>query len=368
MNINTKVFILFFVWVMQFGSVACGFELTKLANEHLLTYQQQHQFQGAVLIAKEGKVLFSEAYGFADREDKKNNALDTQFLIGSLTKSFTAVAIMRLFDAGKLDLKKPLSAYLPALESNKATALTLHHLLKHQSGLAVHLERLTSFEQKDVSSKEILEIINQSPLHFTPGTQYQYSNLNYHLAALVIEKVTDKTYSEAMSELVFKPLNMQHSGVERMASPPDNRANGYRKGLFGINRDENIVSYALGSGDIYSTVYDLLTWQQALTKPGFLTQNSLRLLFTPASEAFGNYGYGFRIQPYQRAENSRGQVIRHGGSMDGFLTNLHYYQDDQLTVIVLANIRNFPIRQLTFELKELALGFSPGTRSRDELE
>ncbi|NMH58854.1 serine hydrolase domain-containing protein [Alteromonas ponticola] len=363
-------FVLFLILIsLAETNASDALSLSEKLNQHVKSYVEQEQFQGVVLVAQKENVVFKKAYGYADIEGKILNTVNNQFLIGSLTKSFTAVAILKLVELGKLDLHKPVQTYIRELNPALAEGLTLHLLLKHQSGLLPHLERLVQFENKDVSSKEILHIINQSRLSFVPGSSYQYSNLNYHLAAMVIENVTDKNYPEAMKDLVFVPLGMANSGVERLNQLPANRAKGYRKGFFGVKNDENIVSYALGSGDIYSTVGDLLKWDQALYGDDFLSQEIIQLAFKEESSALGNYGYGFRIREYQRrvSENT-GTLTRHGGSMDGFYSNLHRYTDDELTVIVLANIRAFPIRDLTFELKEIALGAEMLNRSRETLE
>lgn len=354
-------------------SLAYGKTLTTVSdklNQHIEHYVEEENFQGAILLAKQGKIVFEKAYGFADIENEIPNTTQHQFLIGSMTKSFTAVAVMRLVEQNKLDLHAPIATYIPKLDSKLANGITLHHLLKHQSGLTRHLEHLASFEEKDITSSEILSIINTSEQSFEPGTQYEYGNLNYHLAALAIENVTGKSYAEAMQTLVFAPLQLQQSGVERIATPPKSRANGYRKSMFGINRDENIVSYALGTGDIYSTVEDILKWEQALYTSSFLSQQSLDLIFKGENKVFGYYGYGFRIREYQRSsEHTKfGKLTRHGGSMDGFSSNLHRYTDDQLTVIILANVRGFPIRTLTFELKEIALGAGSMQRNRTPYE
>ncbi|MBW1297816.1 serine hydrolase [Aquimarina litoralis] len=327
-------------------------------------YIKNDDYQGAVLIAKEGKIVFNKAYGFADREQKIANTSQTQFLIGSLTKSFVAVSVLQLVEEGLLDLNAPIQKYIPELKDELAKSLTLHLLLKHQSGLAPHLERITDFEDKDVSSKEIIEIINTSSLAFTPGEEYQYSNLNYTLSAIAIENVTNKPYAQVLQEKTFIPLEMNRSGIERKSNYPIKRAKGYRKTTFGIKNEENIVSYALGSGDIFSTVEDLYKWDQALYKNTLLSEKSKSLLFDGENRAFGNYGYGFRITEYQRgkAPLKNGILMRHGGTMDGFMSNLHRYSDDKLTVIILGNIRTFPIRQMTRELKEIVLGIQPEDR------
>ncbi|HEX4911110.1 MAG TPA: serine hydrolase domain-containing protein [Permianibacter sp.] len=331
-------------------------------------------FRGAVLVAQRGRILHAAAYGPADAAAGRANQIDTRFLIGSLTKSFTAIAVLQQAEQGKLDLHRPIGHYLPGLRKDLGEQLTLHLLLKHQSGLPTHLERVVEQAERPISSGEILRHINASTLQFAPGSQYEYGNLGYHLAALVLEQVSGRDYPSVLQQQIFAPSGMSRSGVERFGQRPAERANGYAKSLLGISQDENNVSWALGAGDIYATVHDVFRWDQALHQHTLLKPASTALLFAPESEARGNYGYGFRIQPYQRAPGPSaapaaiGTLVRHGGSMDGFLSNYHRYLDDELTVIVLGNIRPFAVRDLTFALKEAALGVSPGQRERDTLE
>lgn len=351
-------------------SSSVGGGLDENIERKIENYIENDDYQGTVLVAKDGKILFKKAYGYADREEKINNTIKTQFLIGSLTKSFVAVSVLQLVEDGLLDLNEPIRTYIPELKDDLGKNLTLHILLKHQSGLVPHLERIMDFEDKDVSSQEIIEIINTSSLSFTPTSEYQYSNLNYTLSAIAIEKVTGKSYAQVLLERTFKPLKMNDSGVERKHDKPKNRAKGYRKTTFGIKNDENIVSYALGSGDIFSTVEDLYKWDQALYGNTLLSEKSKSLLFDGENTAFGNYGYGFRIAEYQRGKNNlkNGILMRHGGTMDGFMSNLHRYSDDKLTVIILGNMRTFPIRNMTRELKEVILNIKPEDRINSKLE
>ncbi|PQJ20606.1 serine hydrolase [Tenacibaculum sp. SG-28] len=343
--------------------------LSEKMDEILKNHIEEDDYQGAVLVAKDGKILFNKAYGFANRENKIKNTTKTQFLIGSLTKSFVAVSVLQLVEDGLLDLNEPIRTYIPELKEDLGKDLTLHILLKHQSGFAPHLERITNFEDKDVCSQEIIEIINTSSLLFKPTTKYQYSNLNYTLSAIAIEKVTGKSYAQVLQERSFTPLEMNHSGVERKHNKPKNRAKGYRKTSFGITNDENIVSYALGSGDIFSTVEDLYKWDQALYTNTLLSDKSIALLFDGENSKLGNYSYGFRITEYQRGKGNRnGTLMRHGGTMDGFMSNLHRYSDDNLTVIILGNMRTFPIRKMTRELKEIVLDLKPEDRLNSKLE
>lgn len=343
-------------------------ELRNPEMESLVSrYVHEDAFRGVVLVAHQGKLLHRAAYGPADASRNIANALTTRFLIGSLTKSFTAISVLQLVEQGKLELNAPIARYLPELRKELAESLTLHLLLKHQSGLPVHLERLAEEAERPVSSKEIFAIINGAELSFSPGSKYEYGNLGYHLAALILERVSGKPYDKLIEQQLFKPAGMSDSGIERFAKRPERRANGYAKTLLGISQDENNVSWAFGTGDIYATADDILRWDEALFSNRLLSAESREMLFDGESAERGNYGYGFRVHEYQRSPDqaSLGKMIRHGGSMDGFLSNYHHYIDDGVTIIVLANIRPFEIRQLTFELKETALGAAALGRKRN---
>lgn len=372
-----KVFVLLLIVGISFGFINFknvedhnSKNVSEQIRSHVKKYEKENDYQGTVLVAQPGTILFKEAFGLADRKEKIENTLSTPFLIGSLTKSFVAVTVMQLVEEKVLDLNAPLKLYIPDLKDDLAKDLTLHILLKHQSGLVPHLERIIDFEDKDVNSQEIIEIINSSSLSFSPTSQYQYSNLNYTLSAIAIENATGKSLAQVLQEKTFQPLGMHNSGVERKTNYPQHRAKGYRKTAFGIKNEENIISYALGSGDIFSTIEDLYLWDQALYGNDLLSNKSKALVFEGENSEFGNYGYGFRIQKYQRGitHKKNGTLVRHGGTMNGFMANLHRYLDDELTVIILGNIRTFPIRNMTFELKEIALGVKVNTRNRSDLE
>lgn len=321
----------------------------------LLAASAEGEFRGVVLIAKGDELLHLAAYGIADAGSGRANTPGTAFQIGSLTKSFTAVTVMQLVDEGRLDLQAPIGRYLPGLAPRLGDRLTLHLLLKQRSGLPVHLERIAPQGDEQASREDLLALINRAEFSFPPGGRHEYSNLNYHLAAMVIEAVTGKTFGEVLQARTFGPLGLSRSGAEAFGKPPAHRALGYRDSLLGWRHVENNMSYTLGSGDLYATAEDLWRWSRALDDPAYVSPASRAALFDGGSEADGFYGYGFRIQPYGRAGGGTGTLVRHGGSMDGFLSNVHRYLDDDLTVIVLGNQRPFDIRALTRRLKALAL-------------
>jgi CubicO group peptidase (beta-lactamase class C family) len=313
-------------------------------------------FRGVVLVASGDRVVHHAAYGEADADAGRVNTTATAFQIGSLTKSFTAVTVMQLVDEGLLDLNAPISRYLPGLDRRLGDALTLHILLKQRSGLPVHLEHIAPQGDERATRADLLALINRSTPGFAPDSRHEYSNLNYHLAAMVIEAATGQSFGDVLQARSFGPLRMTRSGVEAYGAPPAHRALGYRDGLLGWRHVENNMSYTLGSGEIYATAEDLWRWSRALDDPDYVPTASRDRMFDGGSEADGFYGYGFRIQPYARADGSVGTLVRHGGSMDGFLSNLHRYLDDDLTVIVLGNQRPFDIRDLTRRIKAAALG------------
>lgn len=335
-------------------------------EKYLQSYIDTADFRGVVLVARGDSILHHGAYGLFDTENRISNQLHSKFLIGSLTKSFTAVAIMQLVDAGRLDLFAPLQQYIPQLAPELARGLTIHHLLKQQSGLPVFIDDLTPIDVMDISSKELLDVINKAKRSFEPGLKYEYSNINYTLLAMVIENISGMSYEQYLQQKLFTPLHMAQSGNERLINAPADRAVGYRN-INGVKRRvQNVVSYALGSGDIYATASDILKWSNALHYGSLLSEKSKAMLFDGGPEKWGYYGYGFRIQPYQQAADtaSAGTLIRHGGTMNGFISNYHFYKEDNLTIILLSNFRNTPIRSLTYRIKEIALNVDRPERKK----
>ncbi len=342
--------------------------IREIKNEKMESYMQSiltsTHFQGTVLVAKGDSVIHHAAYGMFDVEKRIPNTISTQFLIGSLTKSFVAVAVMKLVEEKKLNLQMPVTTYLPGLKKELADGLTIHYLMKQQSGLESSFDNLTEYEIMDITPAELLAIINKSKRSFQPGEKYQYTNINYAILAMIIESVTGTTYQQYLQTTIFNPAGMQYTGMERLTNTPANRAIGYRtvNGIF--RRVHNSVAYAFGAGDIYSTTSDLFNWKKALGRLALLNEESLSQLFDGTGKDWGYYGYGFRIQPYQTSKEGEdiGKLIRHGGTMNGFISNFHFYRNDNLTVIVLSNYRDVPIRRITYQLKELALGFGADER------
>lgn len=357
-RIHMKKYMMLFIALLSCSITMEGQNQSKLIAElddTLNEYYTNKKFNGTVLVAKKGEILYQGAFGYANFDKKIKNTIETKFLIGSATKSFTAIAIMQAREKGLINLHTPIKKYIPELNEELGN-LTLHFLMKNSSGLPVHLNRITELQYRDISSKELIELYNTVQLAFKPGSKYDYSNLNYQLCAIVLERVTGKSYKQFMEDHIFKPLKMYNSGIERTHEIAKDKALGYdiNDGKF-VKSDDNYMSYAMGGGDIYANALDIQKWNSALYTNRLVNKKSKQLLFDGKPNEFGTYGYGFKVKEYARSSDikSIGKLVRHGGSMYGYICNFNRYLDDEVIIIVLGNIRPYPTMEITVAIEKL---------------
>ncbi|ABU58291.1 serine hydrolase domain-containing protein [Roseiflexus castenholzii] len=285
------------------------------------------QFQGAVLVAQNGEVVIARGYGNAD--DNVPNTVQTRFRLASVTKQFTAAAILALQQDGKLTVDDAICAYLdPCPDAWKP--LTIRHLLTHTSGL-VDYTAFAGFEPTEMNPatpQELVERFRDFPLSFAPGTLYHYCNSNYVLLGLIIERVSGMEYADYLEQRFFVPLGMTNTGYDTSRGTIIDGAQGYvtpgRKSGF------LDASTLYAAGGLYSTVGDLFRWDQALSTEEALTRTQLEQMFTPALR---NYGFGWKIETIDGRRR-----ISHPGNMTGVATFFARYPDDRATIIVLANM------------------------------
>jgi CubicO group peptidase (beta-lactamase class C family) len=299
------------------------------AMAYMAATAKDNAFMGTVLVAKDGKVLFSNGYGFANAEHNVPNTPDTKFRLGSLTKQFTALAILQLEEQGKLKVTDPACNYLPTCPATWRP-ITIHQLATHTSGLFNFTEdpdhdRTTVLPSPPAKS---LEKIRDKPLRFDPGTKFEYSNSGYVALALVIEKASGETYAGYMQKHIFTPAGMQNSGHDSHTAILPNRATGYQgAGKSLRHAPYHDMTIPIGAGDLYSTVQDLLLWDQALRTDVLL--KSRAKLFTPEKE---NYAYGWEVT---RLFNR--PIHTHDGGINGFSTIILRFPGENLVSIVLSN-------------------------------
>ena len=309
----------------------------ELADDYLSSELKKNTHPGfAVLVSKDCKILFQRAYGMADVKAKQANTDDTPFRIGSITKQFTAAAILKLQEQGKLTVSDPLTKYYPAWPSGEK--ITLHHLLTHTSGMVSYTShpRFESRVRKPVDMPKLIQSIQETEANFPPGESFDYCNSGYLLLGLIVEKVSGKSYGDFLRETFFKPLGMSQTGVHQKGNEPEGEALGYTKGLLGFKRANNWdMSWAGGAGALYSTSGDLHQWTLGIINDKVLSKESLRAAFTPATLNDGtetDYGYGWGV------ENPGDQpTVFHGGGLEGFTSYMAYSSKSNLTIVVLAN-------------------------------
>jgi CubicO group peptidase (beta-lactamase class C family) len=290
-------------------------------------------FSGSVLVAQNGQVILSKGYGFADREKKISNAAQTKFSIASITKQFTAMAIMMLQEQGKLKVQDKICAYLTDCpEAWKS--ITIDQLLTHTSGIpdtpwAFYMQEITSslpLEQSIADAKT-------KPLDFQPGEKFSYDNLGFVLLGKIIESVSGQSYEAFLQTNIFEPLQMTNTGFDPART---DLAVGYEDQVYVADPINMWVSFSAGA--LYSSVEDLYHWDQALYTDKLVPQQVLDTMFTahvlmPDSDGWG-YGYGWMIGP------DTPRLIMHYGGFNGFTSVIKRYPDDIATIIILTNQEN----------------------------
>ncbi len=294
----------------------------------------------AVLVARDGKILFERGYGWADRARHEPVTPQTKFRIGSITKQFTAAAILKLQEAGKLSVRDPLSKFIP--DFRRGGEVTLHHLLTHTSGIHDYTHKPGFFDTITTPAKpeDLINSFKNDPHDFDPGKQWRYNNEGYFLLGYLVEKVSGQTYHDFLKRSFFDPLGMTNTGVYRAGLKLEHEARGYQyeAGKFrdALNWD---MSRAGGAGALYSTIEDLFRWNEGIFNGKVLSEASLKAAFTPVKTDSnqedapgGGYGYGWGLSRLRGA-----QMIGHGGGLHGFITFLLRLPREHFTVAILAN-------------------------------
>ena len=300
-------------------------------------YLAHHMFSGSVLVAEAGEVIYQKGHGLANREWGTPHDPHVKFGVASLTKSFTAILAMQLVQAGKLDTAKVIAAYLPDYPSPNGRRITLHHLLAHRSGIPHYIQIPGWFEGKfkqPIDDGEFLKIITALDLNFEPGSNQRYSNSNYFILGLIIEKVTGQSYDAVLHGNILKPLGMAESGCDHRGDILTKRAPAYVWSPDGGYRNADYVNMEVfkGTAGIYTTVGDLFKLDQALYSEKLLSRASKEILFNPEAP------YGWNVEQRQLKGGSEPrETIGYNGSINGFDAMVTRFVADRHAVILLSN-------------------------------
>jgi D-alanyl-D-alanine carboxypeptidase len=288
-------------------------------------------FSGSILVERNGSVLI-RSYGLADREFGIKNTPETKFKIGSVTKQFTATAMLLLVKDGKLSLQDPLCRFVANCPASWQP-ITIRELLNHSSGIPdfVKLPEMRGRFTLPMSLDEAIAMLERQPLDFLPGSDAQYGNSGFLIAAAIIEKLSGKSYADFLDERIYRPLAMTSSGYAADGPIIPNRARGYvRRGQAIENAAYIDMSIPIGAGSQYSTVLDLYRWDRALRTEVLLPSAEKNEMFTPGK---GDFGLGWEMV------NDHGRrVAEHVGDINGFGAFIARWLDDDAVIVILTNI------------------------------
>ncbi len=309
----------------------------------------------AILVAKNGQSIYRKAFGKANLELDVAMKVENIFELASITKQFTAVAILMLEEQGKLKIENSITKYIPDYPT-KGKKINIHHLLNHTSGIKSYTSMgLSELARKDMTPTELIDYFKNEPMDFDPGEKYQYNNSGYILLGHIIEVVTKDTYENFIENQIFKPLGMTSSRYGSMIELIKNRATGYQKDDKGFrNADYLSLTLPYAAGSLMSTVDDMLKWQNALKTHKLIKKESFDKAINGSTLNSGEeieYGYGLG------KSNLQGSIVyQHSGGIFGYTTNGIYLINEDVYVIGLSNCSCNDIGAVTTKIAALVIG------------
>ena len=309
-------------------------------NEIMKTYHAYNMFDGSVLVAENGKVIYKAAFGLANREWGIPNTTDTKFMIGSVSKPLTAVLMLIQVQKGLISLDKTIADYLPEFVGKPAAKATIRQLLNHTSGIPnydIIKDFFPRISRQNFTREEYVKVYIDSALAFEPGTKNYYSSWGYFTLGYIMEKVTGKSYSQLMKEDIFDKLGMSNSGSYFHTQIVKKRATGYDYSFGGYSSsDFRDQSNTMGTGDIYSTVDDIFKFHLALTNNTLLNKELTEEMFTPGIRP-AQYGYGWFNKMFKYTPTDSVASNFHLGMTDGFLSFVRRIPSTNSIIVILCN-------------------------------
>ena len=324
-------------------------------NTFFSTLSKNGQFNGNVLIAENGNIIYEKSFGYADLSSKRLNTKQTSFAIASITKTFTSTAILQLKQEGKLKLDDTVSKFLPDFPYKE---VTIKHLLSHTAGLPIYDSLFfsyipnhpdTVFKNKDLIPAFILK---KAPLIFKPGEDFSYNNVNYNILALVVEKLSGKSFESYLEEHIFKPSGMTNTSLSRFFRREDKELSKRYNFKFPYSDKPQLVDTVSefrimshfdfqGQGDIISTTHDLLNYSRALESRSLIDEANLKEAFTPVKLRNGkDNAQRYALGWITREDTSLGEIVKHDGGMPGGRTMLLKNLTKHQTIILFDNNGN----------------------------
>ena len=349
--------------------VAQAQDVTRALDEYLSARTAMGRFSGAVLVARDGKIILRKGYGYADVERRRPYTPETQHEIASLSKMFTAMGALKLRTAGKLRLEDSICKYLADCPA-AWQPITVQQLMRHTSGIPDYEEPLElgsakylEFMTRPDAVARILAQARTLPLDFPPGTKFSYSNTGYIVLGNVIEKAAGQPFTDYITKTILRPAGMIHSGAVNARTLPKNLAHGYTFGDIGW--EKTLAGWPLTSGQLkqqpqlattppsgdgwlYSTVDDLYRWSQLMDGSRLVPAAEAAEVFTPG---LSNYGYGWFIEDAFKRKR-----LRHTGALPGYTSHFSKFPADKITLIIFSNLDRAPMGRIVRDVTAIVLG------------
>lgn len=308
----------------------------------------------AVLVVKNGEIVHSKGYGHAELETRRPISPNTPFRLASVSKHFTAAAIMVLADDGVLDYDDPVTRWLSGLEAYEG--VTIRHLLTHTAGLPDYYDVIDTSAGMPTNADTLDQLAAMAEPVFAPGERWEYSNPAYEVLPLIVEAASGQRFATFMRERIFVPAGMRQAAIFDETEPDiPGRVIGYESDGDGFKpNDYDPLNHIIGSGGMYASLEDFYQWDQALYDDAVLSRAALEAAWTPAALLDGestDYGFGWRIE----ARNGH-RVVRHGGSWVGFRTHIARWPEDRFTIVVLSNRADFDAEEHVDRIADIWLG------------
>lgn len=333
-------------------------EKTELIDKLVTAYYEAGLFNGSVLAAQKEKILYEKGFGYANLEWEIPNTPNTKFKLSSISKQFTAMAVIILVEEGKIELDAPVSDYLSDYRKDIGSRITVRELLNHTSGLprTVTLP-VNKNNDRMCNWDELCASINKLDLVYEPGTVFSYSNIGYILLSMIVESASGIDFIKFLDERIFAPLGMTDTRFAAYHEVIKNHAEGYAK----LEGKYERVCYTdpaavRGAGGLYSTVRDLYKWDQAIYNHTLISETNTELMFT--SSKLSNYGFGWSIL-YYYVEGDKRKIVKHEGGGAGSTTIISRFPKDKIFIVLLSNMRHSQVSALENQIFMILMNWDP---------
>ena len=350
-----KTFILSLVAVtlISFAGFSQNIDREKL-DAYFNTLFEHNRFMGSVAIARGGELIYSKSVGFADVEQGIKTNENTKFRIGSISKTFTAVLVLKAVEENRLTLCQTIDKWFP--EIGNADKITVEHLLRHRSGLYEIINSMESFDGRLMQPKteqEIIEIIKKGENNFEPGAQTVYNNSGFLLLTFILERIYEKSFAELVKEKIANPIGLENTRLGGRINPQNNEARSSAFLHYWQQVDEADISQLLGTGGIVSTPTDLIKFSHALFNGKLLSENSLQQMKSVQDNCqVTGLAFGMGLITSIPFHNRMG--VGHTGGIDRFVSMFLYYPDGETSIAILSNGLGFSLNDITIAILKAA--------------